>query len=61
MNFDRSLPRTNTSHNGPRGTPGYQPDGAHYYDGDVSSDIYSLVAVIMECDMGLNEYVKIKD
>ena len=26
IDFDRALPRTNTTHTGPRGTPGYYPE-----------------------------------
>ncbi len=61
IDFDRVLPIKNTSHSGPRGTPGYQPDHSHWMDGDVMWDIYSLVATIVECDMGTDACKKVID
>ena len=61
IDFDRALPRTNTCHTGSRGTPGYQPDHSKLFDGDATRDLYSLVVIIAECDMGQNEYMKVKD
>ena len=61
IDFDRSLPRTCTSHSGTRGTPGYQPDNAGWMDGDTLWDLYALVAIIVECDMGTDVYQKVKE
>jgi len=56
IDFDRALPIKNTFHSGTRGTPGYQPDNARWMDGDVMWDLYALVAVVVECDMGTDMY-----
>jgi len=32
-----------------------------YHDGEAFWDIYSVVAIIVECDMGVNEFLKFKD
>jgi serine/threonine protein kinase len=61
IDFDRSLPITSTCKTGTRGTPGYQPDNAQWFDGDVMWDIYSLVCIIAECDMEKDLYKKAKD
>jgi serine/threonine protein kinase len=34
IDFDRSLPTSCTKKTGPRGTPGYQPGGYNFEDGD---------------------------
>jgi len=60
IDFDRALPTSNKSLTGPRGTPGYQPDTFKFEDGDVQWDLYSLVAIIAEADMGVNEYLKVQ-
>ena len=54
-------PITSTCKTGTRGTPGYQPDNAQWFDGDVMLDIYSLVCIIAECDMEKDLYKKAKD
>ncbi len=59
IDFDRALPTTCTTKTGVRGTPGYQPDTYKFEDGDVQWDLYALVAIIAECDMGVNEYLKV--
>ena len=61
IGFDRALPQTNTTHSGPRGTPGYYPEKSLQFDGDTAWDLHSLVAIIVECDMGPNDYMKVKD
>ena len=35
IDFDRSLPRTNKSPSGTRGTPVYEPEGARYEGGSI--------------------------
>lgn len=61
IDFDRSLPRTNTCKTGVRGTPGYQPENALWFDGDVLWDLYSLACIIVECDMDGELYYKVKE
>jgi hypothetical protein len=61
IDFDRALPTKNTSHSGPRGTPGYQPDNAKWMDGDEMWDLYALVDIVVECDMGSDTYKKVQD
>jgi serine/threonine protein kinase len=61
IDFDRSLPVTNTCHTGTRGTPGYQPDLRKWFDGDKVWDMYSLACTVVECDMAANEYIKVND
>ena len=61
IDFDRSLPRTNTSHSGIRGTPGYQPDKDLFVAGAVEWDIYSLVCTIVECDMEGETYKRVSE
>ena len=45
IDFDRTLPRTNTSRTGTRGTPGYEPKNFIFADGDINWDLYSLIAI----------------
>ena len=52
INFRRSLPRRNISKSGERGTPGYSPDEVDLVDGDIRWDIYSLVVMLVECELG---------
>ncbi len=61
IDFDRALPITNVFGTGNRGTPGYQPDDGPWYDGSIWWDIYSLTCIIVECDMGKDEYKRVKD
>jgi serine/threonine protein kinase len=61
IDFDRSLPTTCTTNTGVRGTPGYQPSNYKFQDGDPQWDLYSLVAIIAECDMGTSEYMRVKN
>ena len=61
IDFDRSLPTSNTCRTGERGTPGYMPDGARFDDGDICLDVYALAAIIVECDMEKDTYVRIAD
>jgi hypothetical protein len=61
IDFDRSLPKTATCRSGTRGTPGYQPENAKWFDGSFMWDIYSLVCIISECDMDKDEYFKVMD
>jgi serine/threonine protein kinase len=61
IDFDRSLPRTNTSHHGRRGTAGYEPDNAGWMDGDIMWDLYALACIVVECDMGTDHYFKVKE
>ena len=56
IDFDRSLPRTNTSHHGRRGTAGYEPDNANWMDGDIMWDLYALACIVVECDMETDHY-----
>ena len=51
IDFDRSLPITNTSHTGTRGTPTYQPEKYQWHDGSVRWDLYSFACIAVECDM----------
>ena len=59
VDFDRSLPRTYNSRSGTRGTPGYEPEGGRYEDGSVEWDIYSLIAIKVECDMETDTYKRV--
>ena len=61
IDFDRSLPKTINCKTGARGTPGYQPDHFNFEDGDPQWDLYALVAIAAECDMGVNAYMKVKN
>lgn len=61
IDFDRALPKSNTCHTGTRGTPGYQPDNAKWVDGSILWDFYSLVCIIVECDMQGDAYYKVKE
>jgi len=61
IHFDRSLPRTNNSRSGTRGTPGYEPEGARFEDGTIEWDIYSLVAIVVECDMETDAYQRVAE
>ena len=61
IDFDRSLPVSNTCKTGVRGTPGYQPDNSTWFDGDIMWDIYSLACIVVECDMAKDEYIRAKD
>jgi serine/threonine protein kinase len=60
IDFDRALPISCTSSTGVRGTPGYQPHDFKFQDGDPQWDLYSLVAIIAECDMGTSDYMRVK-
>ena len=55
IDFDRSLPKTNVSHSGTRGTPTYQPENIQWHDGSVLWDYYSIDCIIIECDMERDE------
>ncbi len=59
IDFNRSLPTSNTSSYGNRGTPGYQPNEVSFIDGSINWDIYSLVAIMLECDMGPSYFNKV--
>ena len=61
IDFDRALPESCKTKTGPRGTPGYYPDNFQFEDGDVQWDLYAFVAIVAECDMGVNEYMKVKN
>ena len=61
IDFDRALPKTMTCHTGCRGTPGYQPDNALWYDGCQTWDKYALACIVLECDMEKDEYIRAKD
>jgi len=61
IDFDRALPVSNTCKTGTRGTPGYQPDNAPWFDGDVLWDIYSLACIVLECDMPKDEYFRVRE
>ena len=61
IDFDRALPITNKTHSGIRGTPGYQPDKDLFAAGAVEWDIYSLVCIIVECDMEGEAYKRVKE
>jgi serine/threonine protein kinase len=61
IDFDRALPVTNKSHSGIRGTPGYQPDKDLFAAGAVEWDIYSLVCIIVECDMEGETYKRVSE
>ena len=61
IDFDRSLPRTNKSRSGTRGTPGNEPEGARYEDGSIHWDIYSLVAIVVECDKETNTHQRVAE
>ena len=61
IDFDRALPESCKTMTGPRGTPGYYPDNCNFEDGDVQWDLYAFVAIVAECDMGVNEYMKVKN
>jgi serine/threonine protein kinase len=61
IDFDRALPATNKGKTGPRGTPGYEPDDFKFEDGDPQWDLYALVAIIAECDMGIEAYMKARN
>ena len=61
IDFDRALPVTCKTKSGSRGTPGYEPENFNFEDGDPQWDLYSLVAIIAECDMGVNTYLKVKN
>lgn len=50
-----------TCHTGIRGTPGYQPDNALWYDGCQTWDKYALACIVIECDMEKDEYMRVKD
>jgi serine/threonine protein kinase len=52
IDFNRALPTSNTCNYGNRGTPGYQPTQISFLDGSIEWDIYALVAIVLECDMG---------
>ena len=60
IDFDRSLPITNTSHTGTRGTPTYQPEKLQWHDGSVRWDLYSLACIAVECDMERDVYFKLE-
>ena len=47
IDFDRALPRSNTTRTGTRGTPGYEPKNFEFADGDINWDLYSLIAIIV--------------
>ena len=61
IDFDRALPESCKTKTGPRGTPGYYPDNFQFEDWDVQWDLYAFVAIVAECDMGVNEYMKVKN
>ena len=61
IDFDRALPTTCKTKAGSRGTPGYEPENFNFEDGDPQWDLYSFVAIIAECDMGVNAYLKVKN
>ena len=61
IDFDRTLPRTSKSSSGTRGAPGYEPEGARYEDRSIHWDIYSLVAIIVECDMETDAYKRVAE
>ena len=61
IDFDRLLPRTNKSRYGTKGTPGYEPDSVKFEDGRTQWDIYSLVAIIVECDMESDAYKRVAE
>ena len=61
IDFDRSLPRTNKSRSGTRGTPQYEPEGSRFEDGSIEWDIYSLVAIVVECDMETDAYQRVAE
>jgi len=61
IDFDRSLPRTNKPRSGTRGTPGHEPDSVKFEGGSTQWDIYSLVAIIVECDMETDAYKRVAE
>ena len=40
-----------------RGTPGYFPDSTKHRDGSHQWDVWSLGAMILECDMEIDVYM----
>ena len=61
IDFDRALPIPCQTKTGTRGTPGYYPENYNFFDGDEQWDLYAFVAIIAECDMGVNEYLRVKN
>ena len=61
IDFDRSLPASNTCKTGTRGTPGYQPDKVDWFDGSVMWDMYALACIVVECDMQTDNYLRAND
>ena len=60
IDFDRSLPITAACHTEERGTPGYEPEYYRWQDGNVLWDLWPLVAIVVECDMKIDEYKGVK-
>ncbi len=56
IDFNRSLLRTVTTKGNVRGTEGYCPDVTYLRDGSTAQDIYSMGAIILECDMERDAY-----
>jgi serine/threonine protein kinase len=60
IDFDRAQLRTQISQGTVLGTPGYYPHNDCLRDGSTSWDIFALGAMILECDMNLNEYMEVR-
>ena len=44
-----------------RGTPGYFPMNEDLRDGSVLWDMWAFAAIILECDMEVNEYKQVME
>ena len=56
IDFNRVVRRENIEEASVQGTPGYFPERQTWLNGSVQWDIWSIVAIILECDMEPEEY-----
>ena len=56
IDFNRALPRDTKSVGSIKGTPGYYPIRPDWRDGSIKWDLWSMVAIILECDMPAGKF-----
>jgi serine/threonine protein kinase len=59
IDFNRSYPRRQTTVGTQRGTPGYFPDARNLEDGSILWDVWAFCAIVLECDMETDEYLRV--
>ena len=59
IDFNRAYPLTQCTKGTCRGTEGYFPQKEDLRDGSTKWDIWSLGAMVLEADLGINEYLRV--